>query len=286
MLRSQLCSQESLSSPEIRQWSDRLRPMWNPLGEDPRPFMLHRKMWEWLFIAEALSERDMLRPGRTGVGFGVGKEPLVALFAEAGCNVVATDQPPELAESTGWTDSAVEWAGGLVGLNDDGLCPPDQFAHHVRYRHVDMNALPKDMRGFDFSWSSCAFEHLGSLQAGADFLVTQMQCLRPGGIAVHTTEYTVSSNTDTIETGGTVLYRRRDIEALAQRLQRAGHTIDIDYSEGTTPEDLHVDTPPYTNTHLRTTLGEYVTTSLALIIQKGVRRPRSFGGLMRHLVGK
>jgi SAM-dependent methyltransferase len=259
--------------------------MWNPLGEDPRPFMLHRKMWEWLFIAEALSERDLLRPGRTGVGFGVGKEPLVALFAASGCDVVATDAPPEVAEATGWTDSSVEWAGGLAGLNDDGLCPPDQFAEHVRYRHVDMNALPKDLRDFDFSWSSCAFEHLGSLAAGADFVVAQMRCLKPGGIAVHTTEYTVSSNTDTIETGGTVLYRRRDIEALVERLQRAGHTIDVDYTEGTTPEDLHVDTPPYTNTHLRTTLGEYVTTSLALIIEKSAARPSALRLAVRKLVG-
>jgi hypothetical protein len=284
VLHSQLCSQESLSSPEIRRWSDRLRPMWNPKGEDPRPFMLHRKMWEWLFIAEALSERDMLRPGRRGVGFGVGQEPLVALFADAGCDVVATDQPPELAESTGWTDSSVEWAGGLAGLNEDGLCSPEAFAHHVLYRPVDMNALPKDLRDFDFSWSSCAFEHLGSLQAGADFLVAQMRCLKPGGVAVHTTEYTVSSNADTIDTGGTVLYRRRDIEALVQRLRRAGHAIDIDYTEGTTPEDLHVDIPPYTNTHLRTTLGEYVTTSLALIVEKSATEGGSLRGRLRRLV--
>ena len=40
--------------------------------------MLHRKMWEWLFIAEALRERGMLAAGRRGVGFGVGQEPLVS----------------------------------------------------------------------------------------------------------------------------------------------------------------------------------------------------------------
>lgn len=38
-----------------------------------------------------------------------------------------------------------------------------------------------------------------------------------------------------------------------------------------TPEDLHVDTPPFTNVHLRTTLGEYVTTSLALVIEKSAK---------------
>jgi hypothetical protein len=242
--------------------------MWNPKGEDPRDFMLHRKMWEWLFIAEALSERGLLEPGRRGVGFGVGKEPLVALFASYGCEVLATDQPPEQAVSSGWTDSQIEWAGGLEGLNDDGLCPPDVFERNARYRHVDMNHIPADLGGFDFTWSSCALEHLGTLAAGADFVLAQMACLRPGGIGVHTTEYTVSSNETTIDSGATVLYRRRDIESLVRRLRRAGHAIDVDFTEGTTPEDLHVDTPPYTNVHLRTTLGEYVTTSLALVVEK------------------
>jgi len=81
VLISQLCTHDSLTSPELRAWSDRLRPMWNPEGTDPRPIMLHRKMWEWLFICESLAERGMLRPGRRGLGFGVGREPLVALFA-------------------------------------------------------------------------------------------------------------------------------------------------------------------------------------------------------------
>jgi hypothetical protein len=242
-------------------------------------------MWEWLFIAEALSERGLLVPGTRGLGFGVGQEPLVALFASYGCDVVASDQPPELAESSGWTDSKIEFAGGLANLNNDGLCPPEDFERHVSYRDVDMNRIPTDLRGFDFTWSSCAFEHLGSLEAGSDFVLAQLDCLKPGGVGVHTTEFTVSSNTDTLETGATVLYRRRDIEALVKRLRKAGHAIDMDYTEGTTPEDVHVDTPPYTNTHLRTTLGGYVTTSVALIIEKGAGR-RGLLGKVRQAVSR
>jgi SAM-dependent methyltransferase len=257
--------------------------MWNPRGEDPRPFMLHRKMWEWLFIAQALSERDLLRPGHRGLGFGVGQEPLVALFASYGCDVVATDQPAELAQSSGWTDSAVEYVGGLAGLNDDGLCPSELFAQHVRYRDVDMNAIPRHLRHFDFTWSSCAFEHLGSLEAGMDFVVNQLRCLKPGGVAVHTTEYTVSSNDETLAAGGTVLYRRRDIDALVQRLRGAGHLIDVDFTEGTTPEDLHVDTPPYSDVHLRTTLGAFVTTSLALVIEKSAAPAGPLRALVRRI---
>lgn len=281
VLKSQLCTQESLSSPELREWATRLRPMWNPNGDDPREFMLHRKMWEWLFISEALAEREMLQAGRKGLGFGVGNEALVALFASYGCEIVATDQAPELAEASGWTGAANQYAGGLDGLNAYELCPQDEFAERVTFRHVDMNDIPKDLRGFDFTWSSCALEHLGSLEAGVDFVVAQMECLKAGGIAVHTTEFTVTSNDHTLESGGTVLYRRRDIEDLVARLRRAGHFVDIDFTEGTTPEDLHVDAPPYSNIHLRTMLGEYVTTSIALVVQKGSAHKRLLGGRRR-----
>jgi hypothetical protein len=268
MLRSQLCSAESLRSPALRAWAARLRPVW-AAGDDAREVMLHRKMWEWLFIAEALRERGMLAPGRRGLGFGVGQEPLVALFADAGCDVVATDQPHESAVATGWTDSAVEWAGGLEDLNGSGLCAAAEFEQRVAYRPVDMTSIPADLGGFDFAWSSCALEHLGTLAAGMDFVVAQMDCVRPGGVAVHTTEYLVSSNDATVEAGGTVFYRRRDIEALVQRLGRAGHAVEMDYTLGETPDDLHVDVPPYSDVHLRTELAGYVTTSLALIVTKG-----------------
>ena len=75
-------------------------------------------------------------------------------------------------------------------------------------------------------------------------MLASLECVRPGGVAVHTTEYLVSSEDATVEAGGTVFYRRRDIEALVERLRRAGHDIDMDYHLGDTPEDLHVDVPP------------------------------------------
>ena len=100
---------------------------------------------------------------------------------------------------------------------------------------------------------------------------------------MHTTEFLVSSDADTVESGGTVFYRRRDIEALAGRLRRAGHDIDVDYTLGTTPEDLHVDVPPFSDVHLRTELSGYVTTSLALVVTKGVPRRSA---RRRALVGR
>lgn len=267
MLASQLCTLESLASPNLLAWSRELRPMWDPDGTDPKPFLVHRKMWEWLFLCEVLAERDMLRPGRRGLGFGVGREPLVATFAKRGCAILATDLPPAQAERAGWTEEGGEYASGPRGLNEHGLCPEDAFARLVTYRDVDMTALPSDLGTFDFTWSSCAFEHLGSLEAGMRFVTDQMRFVAPGGLSVHTTELNVSSATDTVSEGGTVLYRRCDLEELARRLRRAGYRIALDLSEGETPADRHVDVPPFSDTHLRTALGSFVTTSVALVIE-------------------
>jgi hypothetical protein len=100
---------------------------------------------------------------------------------------------------------------------------------------------PEEIGGkYDFIWSSCALEHLGSLQAGLDFILRSCAMLTAGGIAVHTTEFNVGSDTDTIEEGDSVIYRRRDILGLCERLRRAGfdlarpdfdvgnHRVDVD----------------------------------------------------------
>jgi hypothetical protein len=192
---------------------------------------------------------------------------LAALFASRGCEVVATDVSGAQAAQDGWIDSG-QHASEADQLNQFGVCDPDRFAELVRFREVDMRHVPDDLRGFDFTWSACAFEHLGSLAAGQEFVLRQMDCLRPGGFAVHTTEFNVASNRSTEGTGQTVLYRRRDIVRLAEQLRRLGHRVDLDFSAGTDPADTHVDEEPWTDTHLKVRFHGFVTTSLALIVEK------------------
>ncbi len=90
-LKSSLCTQAQLESAVFRAWCPRL-------GEG---FKLHRKLWEFCYIAQALRERGLVRPGARGLGFGVGREPLVAYFAGQGCAVVATDLAPRRAGPRG-----------------------------------------------------------------------------------------------------------------------------------------------------------------------------------------
>ena len=260
LLRSRLCSQEQMETEDYAYWC-------SEFGQTPA---LHRKQWEYAYICKALHERGKLAPGKRGIGFGVGTEPLPATFARLGAAIVASDLDLAEAVSAGWLNGN-QHANGLASLNKLGLCPADQFAELVSFRVEDMNAISEELHGgFDFTWSSCCFEHLGSIEHGLRFVEESIKLLKPGGIAVHTTEFNLSSNRETLDKGGCVIFRRRDIDRLAQRLTAAGHKICLDYTEGTGPADQFVDVPPYVQRpHLRLLLQGFVCTSIGLIVQRG-----------------
>ncbi len=220
----------------------------------------------------------MLAPMMRGLGFGVGLEPLPALFASKGCTIVATDQSSERAQAGSWA-STDEHCSSSARLNTAGICPDDLFSSRVSFRAEDMNAISDDLTDFDFTWSSCAFEHLGSLEAGLRFLLRQSECLKPGGWAVHTTEFNVFSDAKTWTSGSTVLYRRRDLDALRRAVGSSGLEIEaFDFSLGDLPNDWFIDHWPYHDEpHLKLLVAdELVTTSIVLVLRKvgGTSAPR------------
>jgi 2-polyprenyl-3-methyl-5-hydroxy-6-metoxy-1,4-benzoquinol methylase len=263
-LKSRICTQEQLESEPFQNWAERL-------GETRGH--LHRKVWEWCFITQALYERKLLQPGVSGLGFAVGTEPLASFFCSLGASICATDIFTDIAIERGWVNKN-QHAVGIESLNLRKLCSDELFSKNCTFRNVDMNDIPHDLRGYDFIWSSCALEHLGSIRHGEDFIYNAMNCLNPGGVAIHTTEYNFSSNSSTIFQGGTVLYRRQDIEKIIRNLREDGHSIDMDFTAGSLPIDTFIDLPPYKqNPHLKLQFGEYVITSIGLIIQKSVPSP-------------
>lgn len=266
-LISQLCRYSSLDSLNFRRWAEELHEPWRA----------HRKLWELAFISQALNERDMLKQGKRGLGFAVGSEKLPALFASKGCHITATDLPADDERHIPWAETG-QWAQNLEQLNQDKLCNPDLFNEHVKLRPADMNNIPEDLRNFDFTWSTCSFEHCGSLDLGLTFLERQMDCLKPGGVAVHTTELNLTSNDQTIDQGPTVIYRLKDIENILNLLRRKGHDVEpLDISPGNHPLDRFVDEPPYCDwdstppkdtKHLRLNIGGYAATSIGIIMKK------------------
>jgi hypothetical protein len=251
---SRVCRQEDLGREHV-QWCQKL-------GE---PHVLSRKAWEYTAICRALEDAGVLRPGARGLGFGVGREPLVSAFASHGVGVVATDLPKE-------DPRAVRWGEGGELASLEALrrpsCPEERFRQLVSYRSVDMNAIPEDLVGFDFLWSSCALEHLGSIDAGARFVARAMDCLAPGGLAVHTTEFNLDSDEATVSSGPTVAFRHRDVFDMLELVGEKGHSAEpfvVGARHGVL--DKVVDVPPYHYSSLVLRLGPYRITSAVIVLQ-------------------
>jgi SAM-dependent methyltransferase len=255
----QLCTSEQMAGPEYQNLCTRLG-----LGYD----VPHRKFWEFAYILAVLQGKGLLAPGRRGIGFGTGREPLPAVFAAAGVTVTATDAPADLNFSDAWAQSA-QWTEGLEDLFHPNLVTRDVFFDKVQYRPADMNNIPADLNGYDFCWSACCLEHLGSIRHGLDFIRNSLNTLRPGGVAVHTTEFNLQSEQDTMETPALSLFRKGDIELVLHELIADGHHVEpLNLWPGTSPVDEHIDLPPFSLPHLKLELEGYLTTSIGLIVTK------------------
>lgn len=268
-LDSRLCRQRDVESPWLHHWCHRL-------GMIP---IYHRKVWEDAYVVQALWEAGMLAPGRRGLGFAVGREGLPSLFAAEGTTILATDLHATDSRVHGWSETGQHSLSAEM-LHFPHLVGRDEFLERVRFEPVDMTRIPPSLtKGeFDFLWSVCSFEHLGSIEAGIDYVLRAMACLRPGGIAVHTTEFNLVNDGPTLETGGTVLFQRQHIETLMARLVAAGHTpAPVDFDPGGDVLDAFIDLPPFAHAdgalavpdapHLRLSLAGHVATSIGLIIR-------------------
>jgi SAM-dependent methyltransferase len=231
--------------------------------------LVSRKLWEMVSCIQALEERGMLAPGKTGLVFGVGRERLPSLFASRGCKIVATDQASD--ETGDWTTTG-QHCSALDQLWLREYLSAEDFKECVTFRPVDMNAIPDDLyESADFIWSLCSLEHLGSLENGIRFVEESLRCLRPGGWAFHTTEFNLSNERQTIERENLSVYRRCDIERMAASVEQAGGTmLPRDYSIGAHPGDwrLSESSQSKLQSNLRSTLAGVVMCPIRIVIQR------------------
>lgn len=201
--------------------------------------------------------------GCRGLVFGVGREKLPSLFVSQGCQIVATDQPVVRRR---WIN---QHADSLDKIFLPEIVGREKFYNNATFRPVDMNSIPDDLVGFDFCWSACALEHLGSLRHGFDFIRSSLKCLRPGGLAVHTTEFNLGSDTKTLEYGSDVVYREHDMMEFIKEIRDGGHDIALNLHPGSEPIDLKVDRDRDYNIHLRLYVRHKIlATSIGLAIRK------------------
>jgi len=256
---SQLCTHSQMLAPEYREWLEALN----------LPSVMHRKFWEFAYILAIMRQAGVLAPGKRALGFGVGKEPVPSLLAKLGLDVVASDAPPDVIAGVGW-ETTNQHSSALQELHHPAVVDLEIFNQRVSFRPVDMNAISDDLTGFDVCWSSCAFEHLGSLKRGLDFVENSLKTLKPGGLAVHTTEFNLDSNAETVEAKNLSIFRRRDFEELASRLVAQGHTVlPLNFHPGDQELDAYIDAPPFSGPHLKVLVGAVNCTSIGVAVFKG-----------------
>lgn len=267
-LASKSCTQADLESLWAAYWSHKL-------GIDAE-WYYHRKTWELVYVLQALYEHDVLIPESLGLVFGCGQECLPEYLASIGCIITATDAVPTKAILDSWGISN-QYSSKKEDLYKNRYLSYELFNKRVTFEHADMNNIPaKYEKKFDFCWSICAFEHLGSIEKGMMFVENSLKTLKPGGIAVHTAEFNVSSNKETITKGDTVLFRQNDFERLLEYLAKQGHMVrKADFTTGTDILDQYIDMPPfgqlidYYTPHLKLQMESFITTSFGIIIKKG-----------------
>jgi len=270
-LRSKPSTQADLESDWAAYWCQELKT----------PVVFHRKLWELAYVLQALHEANVLRSDMRGLGFGCGAEPIASYLAARGVEVIVTDLSPEAREAKGWAQTG-QHAQSLETAFHPHLVARPVFEAKVHHRFVDMNEIPNDLRDFDFCWSICALEHLGSIENGMDFVVEAMETLRPGGTAVHTTEFNFLDDERTLDNWPTVLLQRAHLKALATRLRAEGHEVaELDFDVGAKPLDRFIDLPPYAHdwsthlgqwagagAHLKLSIDGFASTCFGLIITK------------------
>src|SRR4051812_46464154 len=203
-LTSKPTTQSDMESEWLAYWCGRLHA-------EP---MYHRKLWELCYVMQALWERGLLAEHKSGLGFGCGQEPLPSLMAAHGVQVTVTDLPPDQAAGRGWIETG-QHTSELAKLHYPDIVPKDRFDSFVDLKYVDMNRIPESLGGqYDFCWSVCAYEHLGSIANGLKFVRDSMKVLKPGGVAIHTTEFNFHNDERTVDNSPTVLFQRKHFRQL------------------------------------------------------------------------
>jgi hypothetical protein len=260
---SRMARADDLLTPQALDWARRLGEGWHP----------HRKLWEWVYILESALDHGVLRPGAMALCFGVGREPIPSLLAQEGLTVLATDQP-EGEQSDFWAASG-QYAAKLEDIHREGVTSLETFMTRTSYRPVDMNALPDDLPKADLIWSSCVLEHLGTPEAGMDFVLETLDLLEPGGVSVHTTELDLIRRDATLELGNCAVYQMADlVELQAQVLRRGCHMVIDPRVPLARSEDLEISTAPYPEArpHLKLELGPTVSTSFGISVSRPLQR--------------
>lgn len=147
------------------------------------------KQWECAMMLRTLSEQGILRPGAVIAGIGAGTEETTFALAARGCIVFPTDR---YLEQTPWSDVAP--AAMMVRPQQYTQLKHDH--RNVIPVHTDARALSLPSDFFDAVYSAGSIEHFGSLAAVRAAAEEIGRILKPGGVAVLSTEFRLEGPND------------------------------------------------------------------------------------------
>ena len=164
--------------------SDWARPAWRQaledLGYSPDPARVHRKEWEFAQGVYGLRKLRCLSPVAAALGLGAGAEPIIFFLAGRLRRVVATDLYAG--------DFSRHEADPRILRDPEAFAPFSYDRDRLEVRQMDATAIDYEPESFDVVFSFSSFEHFGSRRAQRACLTGMYRVLRPGGVAVLTTE--------------------------------------------------------------------------------------------------
>jgi hypothetical protein len=197
---SQLGTAAQYDEPVYAEWAARLK----------EPVRRHPAQWQSIYILQALRRYGMLEPGAHGLGFGRDTGALPAIMAATRCRVTMTDPA----------------AGGATHWRRPDIVDDTVFDGHVAFRPVERAApLPENLAGFDFLWAGADNRDLGTVAAVTDFILRSLDCLKPGGLAVHVAATDPQPDAETDPAGDNPVLPRVAFDRLALALIGHGHEV-------------------------------------------------------------
>ncbi len=149
---------------------------------------INRKYWEWAMGLIAMRRLGKLNEKSTAIGVGAGKEPFIFYLANKINHVYATD----LYEGREWKEAPADFPE-----NPNKYVPFPYREHALTVARMNGTKLEFPSDNFDIAFSFSSIEHFGGKHhSGALQSLREMErVLKPGGIAVITTEYILNNKT-------------------------------------------------------------------------------------------
>jgi SAM-dependent methyltransferase len=236
--------------------------------------LIHRKDWEWALGIIAMRRFGKLNEKSTAIGVGSGREAILFYLANKVKHVYATD----LYKVKDW----IEAAPSDFPENPKKYAPFPYKEDALTVMRMDGTKLEFPSESFDIAFSFSSIEHFGGGKnhSGALRSLREMErVLKPGGLAVITTEYIINDKEHPEFFNRRTIYsdlidkleRLKLVEPLDLRITSKTLDTVIDYSSAVYWDNSSSDDEFKKNHPLvLIRVGNILVTSLLLTLQKRI----------------